>query len=348
MTLARPEMEFSGTILRGPPFEPVEGRLLVESGVLKAIEETAVESDDIVLPSFVNAHTHVGDSIAKEAGRGLTLEGLVAPPDGLKHRLLEEASVEEQVGAMRRSLAFMEASGTGAFIDFREGGPSGVEALRKAASGMDLEPVIMGRGDPAVLEVADGYGASGAADREFDAERAAARTAGKPFGIHAGEGDPGDIAAALELHPDHLVHMVHADAGHLERVEEAGIPVVVCPRSNLATGVGLPDIETLLDHTTVALGTDNVMLNSPSMFREMAMAATCCDLDAPTVLGMATKAGAEVAGLEGGVIEEGAPARIQVIDGETDNLVGYRDPIRTVVRRAGVADVKHVHLPPDG
>jgi cytosine/adenosine deaminase-related metal-dependent hydrolase len=337
-------MMIEGRILRGPEFTPVEGRVVVEDGSITHIEETAVESRDIVFPAFVNAHTHVGDSIAKEAGRGLDLEALVAPPDGLKHRLLAESSRAAQVEAMARSLAFMQRSGTGTVVDFREEGIPGVEALREAADGRDIEALAFGREDPAVLEVADGYGASGTNDGDFGAARAAAREAGKPFAIHAGERDASDVDAALDLEPDHLVHMGHAEPRHLDRVAAQEIPIVVSPRSNLVTGVGLPPVAELREYTTVALGTDNVMLNGPSMFREMEFLAKCCDLSAPEVLAMATRAGAQVADRPGGVLREGAPAKLVVLDGETDNLVGYQDPVRAVVRRAGVADVKRVVL----
>jgi cytosine/adenosine deaminase-related metal-dependent hydrolase len=338
-------MQIEGTILTGREFEAIEGRVVLEDGSIVTVEEEAVESPDIVLPAFVNAHTHVGDSIAKEAGRGLSLDDLVAPPDGLKHQLLAAASDAEKEAAMRRSLAYMEQGGTAALLDFREGGVPGVEALHRAAAGLDIEPVVYGRETVDVLELADGFGASGSRDADFSAERRATREAGKPFGIHAGERDADDVQGAIDLEPDHLVHMVHTEPDHLEQVAAADIPIVACPRSNIVTGVGLPDLATLLEHTTVALGTDNVMLNGPSMFREMEFAAKCCDLAAPTVLEMATVAGAAIAGLDGGTIEEGEPARLLVLDGDSANLVGYRDPVRAVVRRAGVADVKQVHLP---
>ncbi|MEF8774763.1 MAG: amidohydrolase family protein, partial [Halobacteriales archaeon] len=181
-------------------------------------------------------------------------------------------------------------------------------------------------------------------DADFAAERAATEAAGKLFGIHAGEVDETDVDPALALDPDFLVHMVHATPDHLDRVERDSIPVVVCPRSNLVTGVGFPPIEDLADRTTVALGTDNVFLNSPSMFREMAFAAKLTDLSAPEVLRMATANGADVAGLDAGVVEPGRRARLLVLDGDTDNLAGARDPVRAVVRRAGVADVAETVL----
>ena len=338
-------MELSGTILAGEDYDPLEGRVVVEDGEIAAVERTATDSKDIVCPAFVNAHTHVGDSIAKEAGRGLSLDELVAPPDGLKHRLLREASRNDKIQAMARSLSFMEAGGTGAFLEFREGGRSGVEALAEAAAAVGVEPVVFGRGGIDVLEAADGFGASGAHDDDFSTARAAAREAGKPFAIHAGEVDADDINPAIDLEPDHLVHMVHAESTHLERVEDTGTPVVICSRSNLVTGVGLPPVPDLLERTTVALGTDNVFLNSPSMFREMAFTAKLFDVDAPTVLRMATAAGAELAGLNCGTITSGREARLFVLDGDSDNLAGVRDPVRAVVRRAGVGDVKQVHLP---
>ncbi len=338
-------MELSGTILAGPDYEPIEGRIVVESGTITAIEEVETASSDIVCPAFVNAHTHIGDSIAKEAGRGLSLDELVAPPDGLKHRLLADASRPELVGSMRRSLRFMRASGTAAFLEFREGGTEGIEALFEAVEALDLEPVVFGREETDVLDIADGFGASGARDGDFSAERTAAKNAGKLFGIHAGERDPHDINPALDLDPDFLVHMVHAEKLHLERVEDNSTPVVVCPRSNLVTGVGVPPVADLIDRTTVALGTDNVMLNSPSMFREMEFVAKLCNVSAPEVLRMATAAGAEIAGLNCGIIEPGRDAHLLVLDGDSDNLCDVRDPVRAVVRRAGIADVSNVVSP---
>ncbi|MFB6093004.1 MAG: amidohydrolase family protein [Haloquadratum sp.] len=337
-------MIVEGTILRGPDLEPLEGRVVVEDGEITAVEEAEVYANDIVLPAFVNAHTHVGDSIAKEAGAGLSLDELVAPPDGLKHRLLAEASREETVDAMRRSLRLMCDTGTAACIEFREGGVEGVEYIRDAAADLPIDPVVLGRESEAAMHESDGFGASGARDADFDRLRNATREAGKLFGIHAGERDPHDINPALDLDPDFLVHMVHPEPIHYERLADHGIPVVVCPRSNLVTDVGVPPIRELRERTTVALGTDNVMLNSPSMFREMEFAAKLADVPARDVLRMATVNGAAIADLNCGVIEPGRDAKLLVLDGDSDNLAGARDVVRAVVRRAGAADVKNVVL----
>jgi cytosine/adenosine deaminase-related metal-dependent hydrolase len=294
------------------------------------------------LPAFVNAHTHLGDSVAKEAAVGLGLEEAVAPPDSRKHRRLAEADQSELVTAMRRTLRFMQQTGSVSCLDFRESGVAGARALRAAAEELAIDPFIFGSDETAVLDVADGYGASGANDDDFADERAAARDRGQPFAIHAGEPDPTDIHPALDLEPDLLVHMVHAEQDHLDRVQAQSVPVAVCPRANAVLDVGRPPIRDLLDHTTVALGTDNVMLNPPSMFREMAVTATQFDVTDREVLRMATTAGAEIAGLDCGVIAAGRRAALTVLDGDSDNLAGTTDPVSAVVRRATGLDVKRV------
>ncbi|MFC7228587.1 amidohydrolase family protein [Salinirubellus salinus] len=334
-----------GTILAGRSFEPVRGRVVVEEGRIAAVEETETASTSIVLPAFVNAHTHVGDSVAKEGAVGLGLEDAVAPPDSLKHRRLTDADHETLVGEMHRTFRYMERTGTAAFLDFREFGVEGTRALREAAEGLDIEPFVFGSDDAAVLDVADGFGASGANDADFSALRAAVAERDRPFAIHAGEPDATDIHPALDLDPDLLVHMVHAEAEHLERVAEQAVPIAVCPRANLVLGVGRPPIETLLEYTDVALGTDNVMLNSPSMFREMAYTAKTFDVSATEVLRMATTAGAEAVGLDCGVVEPGRRAALLVLDGDSDNLSAVADPVEGVVRRASALDVERVVLP---
>ncbi len=332
----------AGTVLVGDSFEPVSGRVVVEDGRIAAVEETETASTDIVVPAFVNAHTHLGDSVAKEAAVGLSLDEAVAPPDSLKHRRLAAADRDELVSAMRRTLRFMGRTGTVSCLDFREFGTEGARALREAAEPTAVDPFVFGSGDPDVLDVADGYGASGANDADFTAERAAAAERDVPFAIHAGEPDATDIHPALDYDPDLLVHMVHAEAEHLERVAGASVPVAVCPRANAVLDVGAPPVRDLLDHTTVALGTDNVMLNPPSMFREMAYTAKRFDVTAREVLRMATAAGAAVAGLDCGAIEPGRRAALTVLDGDSDNLAGTDDPVRAVVRRATALDVDRV------
>ena len=340
------ERIIEGTVLTGSSLRPIEGRLVIEDGRIISIEEAPVSSESIICPAFINAHTHIGDSVAKDAGSALTVEALFAPPDGLKHQILRNTDPDELVEAMARSLSYMQGLGTGACYDFREGGREGVELFRQAAQGLDIDALAFGRGDPSVLEIADGYGASGAADGEFEPARNAALAADKPFGIHAGEVDSGDINPALDLAPDFVVHMVHAESLHMDRLEDMDVPVVVCPRSNLITGVGHPPIEALSERTTVALGTDNVMINNPSMFREMAITVKVLGISAQEALQMATVNAASILDRPDGVIEVDLPARIVILDGDSDNLSGTVDPVNAVATRACHADIDEVLLPP--
>ncbi|MEY7850921.1 amidohydrolase family protein [Natrarchaeobius sp. A-rgal3] len=335
-------MEISGTILYGDQMEPIEGTVIVNDGRIEAVREESVDSTDIVHPAFVNAHTHIADSIAKEAGRGLSVKEVVEPPDGLKHRILADATRDELARAMRNTAEYMARSGTGLFADFRENGVSGVEALRTATEPVAIESFVLGRGETTVLPVADGYGASVVGYRDFEPARAAANEAEKPFGIHAGERNANDIDDALALRPDFLVHMVHARPRDLRTLADEEIPVVVCPRSNLTTDTGIPPVEELVDTTSVALGTDNVMLNSASMWREMEFTSKLYDVTDTDVLRMATVNGARLLGRDDiGSIEEGKRARLVVLD--TDRkLRGTRDPVASVVRRAGSVDITEV------
>ncbi|ERG99713.1 MAG: cytosine deaminase related metal-dependent hydrolase [Haloquadratum sp. J07HQX50] len=331
-----------GTILAGESLTPREGRVVIESNYIDAVETCETDSSKIIAPAFVNAHTHIGDSIAKEAAVGLGLEEAVAPPDSLKHNRLAAVEDTAAIQAMRQTARFMQQTGTTAFLDFRESGVDGTRLLREAASEIDIDAFIFGSGDPDVLQIADGYGASGANDAEFHTHRDAATEEAVPFAIHAGEPDASDIHPALDLNPDLLVHMIHVTEEHLERVSQLDIPVAVCPRANLVLDVGKPPIRKLRDHTEVALGTDNVMLNSPSMFREMAYTAKTFDVSDREVLQMATQAGAAAVGLNRGVIKPGKQAALCVFDGASDNLANAECPIRAIVRRAGPLDLERV------
>jgi guanine deaminase len=62
------------------------------------------------------------------------------------------------------------------------------------------------------------------------------------------------------------------------------------------------------------------------------------------VLRMATTAGAEIIGLDCGVLEAGRPAALTVLDGDSHNLAGAAEPAEAVVRRASPMDVERVLL----
>jgi cytosine/adenosine deaminase-related metal-dependent hydrolase len=120
------------------------------------------------------------------------------------------------------------------------------------------------------------------------------------------------------------------------------VPVVVCPRSNLVTGAGLPDVQGMIDlGITVGVGTDNVMLNSPNMFSEMELVSKALLHDDRQVFKMCTLNGAKIMGIDekAGSISEGKEARLMVIDKLSDNMWGSSDLLASVVRRARPSDI---------
>ena len=234
----------------------------------------------LVLPAFVNAHTHIGDTVAYPAPKGSVKE-IVGPPDGYKHRVLRSKSPQEKSAAMRSAVDIMAASGTAMFGDFREEGIEGLRLFKNAVRGGWPRPVVFGRPTgteytsqeiDSLLGSCDGLGLSAISDWPVDVldkMSRQAKSAGKMFAIHASESSREDIDSVLSLKPDFLVHMCKASRGDLVACAEDGVPIVVCPSSNRFFGLD-PDIPRLLDAgVTVALGTDNGMVARPDILEEL-------------------------------------------------------------------------------
>ncbi|MEM0203391.1 MAG: amidohydrolase family protein [Archaeoglobaceae archaeon] len=232
-------------------------------------EESREEFDDFVItPTFFNAHTHLGDSIAKDPPY-LELKSMVGP-EGYKFRVLSSSSIEDLRRALIHEIEIARKSGTTVFLDFRE---SGIDGLR-VVEGVS-EVIALGR--PQSVEEAEkmecaGFAMSSARDHDLELLfeiRKIARKKGVLFAIHAGEVDCGDVEIAVELEPDFVVHMNMCEA-LLEKFIEAEIPIVSCIRSNFFFDVANPRVyRELSDYEKWLLGTDNAMLFNPSMLEEM-------------------------------------------------------------------------------
>lgn len=315
--------------------------LVVEGGIIRRIEDIPERPSPWICPALFNAHTHVGDSIAMDLPLKGELEEIVTPPDGLKHRILAATPDDDLVKAMRATIAFMERGGTGGFADFREGGEQGVRLLFQAARGSGCRPLILGRdgGEHA----GDGAGISSARDvPHLDQVISPVREAGKLVAFHAGERDRLDIDAALSYEPDLLVHCTHATRSQLKRCADAGIRIAICPRSNWMLGVTgtarRPPVREMLDlGCTVSLGTDNCMVVQPDLWREMAFVSTIYRLQPDEIL-RAAVTGSSLRD-ETYFIREGAPANFLVLDPGESNLWLSHDPVRTLVSRAGAANI---------
>lgn len=264
-----------------------EGYLGAEEGLIKEIGEGIKENalkKGIIIPTLVNAHTHIGDAVIHNEVKG-GLEEVVAPPDGLKHRVLRETSEEAMLDSMKHVAKKMLQSGIAHFCDFREGGLEGVNVLKNALSDSPLSPKTFGRPKglqyikdeiEELLKVADGIGLSAVSDwPEDDIKSVASHTKSqkKSFALHASERIREDIDFILDLKPDFLIHMNKATEDDLRLCAESNIPIILCPRSEVFFG-HVPNIPLMLkSDVKLALGTDNAMLNSPdSLLREMEFA----------------------------------------------------------------------------
>ncbi|MCZ7402721.1 MAG: amidohydrolase family protein [Candidatus Methanoperedens sp.] len=342
------EQTLKGTIIYGDEFEPIDGYITIENGIIKNVEESAVASDVIIAPCFVNAHTHIGDSVIKDPPF-MPLPELVQPPNGLKHRILRQTSYPDLIISIRASIRDMIKTGTCAFCDFREGGLAGARALHEAlGTNPDIKAWIFGRPDDKdmnYLDICHGTGLSSTNDLEMEYVQdilKKTREKGKKFAIHAGEKDSSDITSALALDPDFLVHLTNATNKDIKTVADAQIPVVVCPRSNYMTRSGIPPITEMLDAgIPVAVGTDNVMLNSANMFSEMEILVKTKVYDDRQVFKLCTLNGAKLLGIdkESGSIKKGKKARLMILSKKSDNMQGIKNPLGSLVRRARPDDI---------
>ena len=91
----------NGIILKGQDLTLKKENIVVDEGKIVEIgkesrEGKIIDVDGaIVCPSFINGHMHIGDSIIKDEGYGLSLSEMVKPPNGVKHKALASAEDEE-------------------------------------------------------------------------------------------------------------------------------------------------------------------------------------------------------------------------------------------------------------
>ncbi len=350
-------MILRGTILAGDDLTPMKGYLEIDSGRIEKVEDDKnADSKKIILPAFINCHTHVGDYIFKDRGIDLPLDKLVKSPDGLKHQLLSSAGDQDLMEGIRGAEDEMGNSGTTTFVDFREQGLRGIRIFKRALR--NIRGLALGRPKPGsmgaevVREIANeahGFGLDrvGAYQRR-ELELMAPYASSKMVAVHVSEGrwKRREIDTALDvLSANILIHLTHARKEDLARISDRGVRAVVCPRCNLHLGVGLPPIDDLIEQGVVTgLGTDNAMINSLTMFREMEVALAVSRRVGPRdILKMATIGGARVAGIseETGTIETGKKADIMVLE-PGYGLKFTRDIHAAVVKRAGPKDVSMV------
>lgn len=345
-----------------------EGRIIKLSSYYEE-GEIIDATNCIVCPAFINAHIHIGDSIVKDVGDGLSIKQLVEPPNGLKHQKLNEASDSQIVESMHETAKEMLYSGISTFIDFREGGIKGIELLKKAIYDLPINVCILGRSDKyydstttpnearlitrELLQHCDGIGLSGVEDVDSEIMLQIAEVCnqeGKLAMIHVAEyydlqeqsvqmTNQTEVERALRAGFTNLVHVTYPIMQDLTLLSSTSPCIIACPRSNGMLSVGVPPVSAYVEEQIdVALGTDNVMFNKPDMFREMEYTLKAVrgsyknKITAHDVLKMATINGFKILGKDIS-IQEGNISDILVIRQKSE------DPYLSIVNRSSSEDI---------
>ena len=153
------------------------------------------------------------------------------------------------------------------------------------------------------------------------------------------------------LSPNFIVHLTNASDLDIKLVAKKKIGIVVCPRANGTLGVGIPKIAKMLSHgCCIGIGTDNIMINSPDMFRELdyiwklTRALEDKPIPAREILKMATVNGAKILGINSGAIITGRSADMIFIDKNNLDISPMYDPHTSIVHRANPNSILNVMI----
>ena len=351
---------------------------------IKLNKDESIDCEGLLLiPGFINAHTHIGDSIGKDVTLNSSVNKKIHPVFGIKSKILKNTSQSNLANFMKNTCYSMIKQGITTFVDFREGGLDGVVLLKKILSDVPLRCIILGRLEfyqdaneikknllfPAektkdltkLLKKCHGLGVSGANEHSTSVLNYYSKTT-QLRAIHSSETKQSvsvskkitgisETKRALFLKPDFLVHMTHASKEDLYVAAKNTCGVVICPRANASLSEGIPNIE-LMRRTgcTIALGTDNVMINSPDMFREMdfiwkaTMGIHKKRINPKEILKMATVNGGKILKKDIGIIQTGKIADCIFLDKHAIDLEPMHNPYASIVHRASESAIRAVMI----
>ncbi|HEY7226522.1 MAG TPA: amidohydrolase family protein [Nitrososphaeraceae archaeon] len=379
------------------------GYIIIKSGRIKRVGSGDYEGKDdgpiydgegiLACPGFVNAHTHIGDSIGKDIGIESSFESRIHPIHGIKNKILQKSDTKHLIKFMRSSAISMMRNGIAVFADFREGGLQGIDQIKEATSGLSIKSIVLGRPEHYydisrdfyknpkfardviglirnILKFADGLGISGANENTDGSlnqyrEIIQKKSLKKKYliGIHSSESPESEkksmtITGKSEVQriianllPNFIVHLTNASDADIKLVAKKKIGVVVCPRANGTLGVGIPKIAKMLNFgCCIGIGTDNIMINSPDMFRELDFiwklnrSLSYNPISAREILKMATVNGGKILGINSGAIMAGWAADIIFIDKNNLDISPMHDPHTSILHRANTNAILNVMI----
>lgn len=354
----------------------------VGESLIPGSKEEAVDCEGLLMmPGFVDSHTHIGDSIGKDVGINSDVESKIHPVGGFKQRILKNSEVSHLTNFIRNSCISMIRKGITTFIDFREGGLEGINILKKASSGIPIRPIVLGRINyyqdsklikknfllpeskkidlKNLIKSCDGLGISG--PNEFSDSILKYFSKQKVLrAIHSAETEQSnniskrttqktETQRAMLTKPHLLIHMTHASKSDLLLAARNKVGIVVCPRANGALAEGIPDVNLMMKvGCNITIGTDNVMINSPDMFREMdylwkvSMGMNKTRISPKSILKMATVNAATALGNRAGIIQRNSFADCIFIEKHAIDLEPMHNPYAAIVHRTSENTIRAV------
>ena len=351
---------------------------------IKPTKNEVVKCDGLLLiPGLINSHTHIGDSIAKDIALNKDPDSKINPIFGIKQKILRETEPKKLTYFMRKTVKSMLKKGITTFVDFREGGSEGVLLIQKALSNIPIRAIILGRIElyqskdqikknipisqsyqnkiESLLTNCDGIGISGSNENSDSALKQLSKTK-KTRAIHCAETEQSYLKSkqttkkteperCMLLKPDFLVHMTYASKSDLKLVSKKIRGIVVCPRANASLAEGIPNVEQMMKmNCNVAIGTDNLMINSPDLFREMdflwkvTMGIYKKRVEPKKILKMATVNAGKLLNKKIGCIKEGYMADAVFIKKKDLDLDPLQNPHASIVHRASENSIQAVMI----
>jgi len=351
---------------------------------IKPAKDKIVDCDGLLLiPGLINSHTHIGDSIAKDIALDKDPDSKINPIFGIKQKILKETEPRKLIYYMRKTVKSMLKKGTTTFVDFREGGLDGVLLMQKALSNTPIRSIILGRIEyyqskkqikrnmpipqsyqnqvDTLLKNCDGIGISGSNENSDSSLKQFSKIK-KIRAIHCAETKQSYLKSkqttrktepkrSMLLKPDFLVHMTYASKSDLKFVSKKIKGIVVCPRANASLAEGIPNVVQMAQmDCNVAIGTDNVMINSPDLFREMdflwktTMGIHQKRIEPKNILKMTTINAGKLLGKKIGCIKEGYLADAVFIKKNDLDLDPLRNPHASIVHRANENSIQAIMI----
>jgi cytosine/adenosine deaminase-related metal-dependent hydrolase len=320
----------------------------------------------VLIPGFINAHTHVADAFLKDHAYGLSLDETVGPV-GLKHNKLNTSSIQEQKESIQNSLEMLVKNGYTTFFDFREQGKEGVVLLKNILTNFPLRGLVFGRsttegGLEDVFHEGDGLGFVDifAINEEIVKTTKSLKNKNpeKHVGIHVSESEEmisnciskygkRDIELVCDYSIfDYVVHATYASENELSLLKEKNMSVICCPTSSMYYGLKFPPIVSILRKKIIlGLGTDNILSSNPDPFRLMAFTLINARSDnqkisPKEVLKSITVNPGLIVKKKIGQIKEGFSADFIGINLENPNLKFSKDIYSAITMRAEPSDIE--------